>query len=159
MSTGSLYFFCGKMGAGKTTRAKHIAIEKKAILLCQDEWLKKLYPEQIKTLEDYVKYSNQMKPVIEDLVHSILIAGVDVVMDFPGNTETQRAWFKEIFTEAGADHYLVYVRASDEVCLAQIAKRRAESSQQSHTDTPEMFKKLSKYFIEPMPCEGFRVIE
>ncbi len=44
---GTLYFFYGKMGAGKSTKSKQLAIEKHAVLLSEDEWLSSLYPNQI----------------------------------------------------------------------------------------------------------------
>jgi shikimate kinase len=37
MTTGT--FFCGKMGAGKTTLSRSIARERKAVLISEDEWL------------------------------------------------------------------------------------------------------------------------
>ena len=57
MSQTTLYFFCGKMGAGKSTHARRLAEAEKAVLISEDEWLEMLYPEQIKTLDDYLRYS------------------------------------------------------------------------------------------------------
>ncbi|RIN87776.1 AAA family ATPase, partial [Mammaliicoccus sciuri] len=50
---GTLYFFTGKMGAGKTTMSKQLTNEKNAVLLSEDEWLESMYPNKIKTIEDY----------------------------------------------------------------------------------------------------------
>jgi len=36
---GTLYFFCGKMGAGKSTKSKQLAKEKNAVLLSEDSGL------------------------------------------------------------------------------------------------------------------------
>ena len=58
MNKGVLTFFCGKMGAGKTTKANNIAMERKAVLLSEDEWLTSLYPNKIASLKDYVAYSS-----------------------------------------------------------------------------------------------------
>ena len=68
MTKGSLTFFCGKMGAGKSTKARDIAQQSNAVLLCEDEWLQSLYPSQIKSLADYILYSKQIKPQIKKLV-------------------------------------------------------------------------------------------
>ena len=97
MNPGVLTFLCGKMGAGKSTKARAIALERNAVFVSEDEWLASLYPNEIKTLEDYVKYSNLLKPKMKELVESILSVGTDVVMDFPANTVTQRLWFKGIY--------------------------------------------------------------
>ena len=59
MNKGVLTFFCGKMGAGKTTKSLEVAHERNAVLLSEDEWLASVYPDSIKTLEDYVKFRNE----------------------------------------------------------------------------------------------------
>ncbi|MCG3714684.1 ATP-binding protein, partial [Aliarcobacter butzleri] len=43
------------MASGKSTLSKKLAEENNAILLSEDEILKKLYPDEIKTIEDYIK--------------------------------------------------------------------------------------------------------
>ena len=158
MPKGTLIFFCGKMGAGKSTKSKKVALERNAILLSEDEWLASIYPNMITSLEDYVKYSNQLKPQIKKLVQSILISTADVVMDFPANTISQREWFKGIFSEIEAPHQLIYIDIPNEVCLKQIAKRCSEQPERASTDTKEMFTEVTKYFVEPKIEEGFNII-
>src|SRR5690625_5570766 len=69
---GKLYFLCGKMGAGKSTKAKQLAIDKHAVLLSEDEWLSSIYPNQIESFEDYLKFSAQIKPLVKKHVQNIL---------------------------------------------------------------------------------------
>lgn len=157
MKKGTLVFFSGKMGAGKSTKSKEIALERNAVLLSEDEWLESIYPNKIASLNDYIKYSNRLKPQIRKLVQSILAAGTDVVMDFPANTTAQRQWFREIFTEVDAPHSLVFIDVTDEVCLQQIEKRRIEQPERAATDTVEMFELVTKYFVEPTPKEDFNL--
>lgn len=146
------------MGAGKSTKSKEIALERNAVLLSEDEWLAAVYPNEITSLGNYVKYSNRLKPQIKNLVQSILVTGADVVMDFPANTISQREWFKKIFNEVEAPHRLIYIDAPDEVCLEGIGKRNIEQPERLATDTVEMFEQVSKYFVEPTPEEGFVVM-
>ena len=157
MNKGVLTFFCGKMGAGKSTKASEIAEKGHAVLLSEDDWLKSLYPNKIASLESYIKYSNQLKPQIKKLAQSILIAGTDVVMDFPANTISQRIWFKSIFSEVDAPHNLVYIDLPNEVCLEQIKKRRIEQPERATTDTVEMFEQVTKYFVAPASEEDFKI--
>lgn len=158
MSLGKLIFFCGKMGAGKTTLSKKIAEERSAILLSEDEWLAALYPGEITTLEQYVTCSSRLKPQIKSLVQSILKSGVDVVMDFPANTQRQRAWFKSIFEPINAPHELILIDVPDKVCLQRIAKRRVEQPERAKTDSPEIFEQVTRYFELPAADEGLRVV-
>jgi len=157
MKQGMLVFFCGKMGAGKTTRSRVIARENNAVLLSEDEWLESLYPNKIASLKDYIEYSKQLKPQIKKLVQIILVTGTNVVMDFPANTISQREWLKSIFSEIEAPHELVYIALSNEDCLRQIEKRRAQQPERAQTDTKEMFQQVTKYFVEPQPEEGFNI--
>jgi predicted kinase len=157
MNKGVLTFFCGKMGAGKTTKSREISQERNAVMLSEDEWLSSVYPNNIKTLADYIEYSGRLKPQMKKLVQSILASGANVVMDFPANTILQREWFRSIFSEIQAPHELVYIDQSNEICLAQIAKRRIEQPERAATDTEEMFELVTKYFIAPTSDEGFNI--
>ncbi len=155
MNKGKLTFFCGKMGAGKSTKAKEIAQNCNAVLLSEDEWLASLYPNKISSSNDYIKYSSQLKPQIKKLVQSILSLGTNVVMDFPANTLSQREWFRSVFSEIQAPHNLIYIDMPNEACLKQIEKRRIEQPERETTDTTEMFELITKYFVAPTSEEGF----
>lgn len=158
MNKGILTFYCGKMGAGKTTHSRQTADNRNAVLLSEDEWLESIYPNKVRSIASYIEYSNQLKPQIKKLVQSILNTGTDVVMDFPANTTSQRNWFREIFSEIGAAHCLVYIDCENERCLKQIEKRRIEQPERAKTDTEEVFEKVTKHFVEPRDNEGFNII-
>ena len=158
MNKGVLTFFCGKMGAGKSTKSCEIAKDRNAVLLSEDEWLESLYPNKIASLEDYIEFSNLLKPQIKRLVQAILVTGTDVVMDFPANTISQREWFRNIFSEIDAPHKLVYIDLSNENCLKRIEKRRIQQPERAATDTEEMFEAVTRYFIEPQTEEKFNII-
>lgn len=159
MEPGTLTFFCGKMGAGKSTKASKVAHASQAVVISEDEWLASLYPNKISSLSDYIEYSGLLKPQIKKLVQSILSAGTNVVMDFPANTVSQREWFRSIFSEIHAPHNLMLIDVPNEVCLGQIAKRRQEQPDRAATDTPEMFEKVTQYFTAPSSDEGFNIIK
>ena len=157
MNKGTLTFFCGKMGAGKSTKASEIAQRGNAVLLSEDEWLASLYPNKISSVHDYVEYSNRLKPPIKKLVQAMLSAGTNVVMDFPANTLSQRDWFRCIFAEINAAHNLIYIDVPNEVCLKQIEKRRHAQPERAATDTAEMFEHMTRYFVAPTSEEGFNI--
>lgn len=157
MSTGGLIFFCGKMGAGKTTKSREMAQTGNAVLISEDDWLAALYPDRIASLPDYIEYSALLRPPMKRLVQSILSTGTDVVMDFPANTVQQRKWFRSIYSEIGATHNLIYIELPDEVCIKRITTRRVEQPDRSATDTVEMFERVTEYFVAPSPDEGFNM--
>ncbi len=154
---GTLIFFCGKMGAGKSTLSREIASKEGAILLSEDEWLKTIYPDEIENFEDYIKYSSRLKPLIKQHVQNILNLGISVVMDFPGNTEKQRTWFKEIYTEYSFSHKLIYLEASDNLCIQQIKIRRKTNPERAQFDTEDVFHQVTSYFQPPFEHEGFNI--
>lgn len=155
--TGTLIFFSGKMGAGKSTYAKQLASELKAILLSEDEWLTALYPNEIQNFDDYILYSARLKPLLKSHVRSLLYSGVSVVMDFPGNTRKQRAWFKELFDDSQAPHKLIYLQTDDSLCLQRLEKRRLESPERANFDTEAVFRQVTRYFEAPTDDEGFNI--
>lgn len=157
MNVGKLVFFAGKMAAGKSTKSLEIRSETNAVLLSEDDWLGAAYPNEIRSLDDYIKYSSRLKPQIKSLAQAVLLTGTDVVLDFPANTISQRAWFRGIFSEIGAAHELIYLKLSDAECLERIAKRRIQQPERATTDTEEMFQAVTKHFVEPSTSEGFTV--
>jgi len=154
---GTLILFSGKMGAGKSTISKRVSQERNAVLISEDEWLSTLYPNQITSFEDYLRYSSLLKPLVKAHVVNILKTGASVVMDFPANTVKQRKWFKELITEANAPNELIYINVSNDICLNQIEKRRIELPERAIYDTESMFNEVTKYFQEPDETEGFNI--
>lgn len=157
MKTGTLIFFCGKMGAGKSTRSKQVASERNAVLISEDEWLASLYPDEISTFDDYSLYSRKLKPLLESHIVNILRTGANVVMDFPANTKRQREWFKQFISKADSSYEFNYLVASDDLCLKQIAQRRIEQPERAAFDTEIVFKEVNKYFEVPHESEGLKI--
>lgn len=154
MNKGMLIFFCGKMGAGKSTLATKLADEKDAILISEDDLLSKLYVDKVKSVKDYKYYSDILKPVICDMSQQILNKGVSVVLDFPANTKSQRQWLRSISDEVHSKHTCYFVDRSDDICIKQILKRG-----NPHTDTVEIFHAISKYFTEPTNSENINIVK
>lgn len=158
MKEVELHFFCGKMAAGKSTLSRSITEEVGAILLSEDHWLKTLYPDEIRELSDYLKYSSRIKALMEIHVSELLNTGLSVVMDFPGNTRKQRAWFRLLFEASKVKHVLHYVEASNEQCLRQL-KERSKSLPEGTPFTSEAeFHVMNKYFEPPGDGEGFDIV-
>lgn len=157
MNSGTLIFFCGKMGAGKSTKSKQVAAERNAVLISEDEWLATLYPSEISTFDEYLHCSKRLKPLVQTHVENILRAGTNVVMDFPANSKRQRGWFKQLISNAESPYELYYLKASDELCLKQIAQRQIEQPERAIFDTEAVFNQVNKYFETPHESEGLKI--
>ncbi|MCG9745207.1 ATP-binding protein [Shewanella sp. Isolate8] len=155
---GKLFLFCGKMGAGKSTKARLIADENGALLLSEDEWLAAHFPDQIESFDDYIHYSILIKPFIRNHVARLINVGTNVVMDFPANTRKQRQWFVSLCNELACEHQLIYLDLSDQRCLAQIDKRRQEQPERARFDNEAVFRQVTQYFEPPTDDEGLNIL-
>jgi predicted kinase len=153
-----LIFFTGKMAAGKSTLARELARREGAVLLVQDEWLEQLYPGEIREVADYRRCSTRLNGALEPIVCSLLASGVTVVLDFPANTRSQRAWFRGIIDRAGAPHELHFIDAPDALCKQQLASRSAHLAPGTPWTTAEEFDAVTAYFDAPGADESFTVI-
>jgi len=157
MNRGILIFFCGKMGAGKSTRSRQVAEERTAVLISEDQWLETLYPGEILTFDDYLRYSRRLKPLLQSHVENLLRAGTNVVLDFPANTRKQRDWFRELISKAESPYEFYYLQASDELCLRRLAQRRTGQPCRAHFDTESVFHQVNRYFETPQESEGLEI--
>jgi predicted kinase len=155
---GRLIFLCGKMAAGKSTLAKDLAKRQNAVLLVQDELLDHLFPGEITDIPGFVKCSTRLKNALGPHLCVLLSQGMSVVLDFPGNTKAQRAWFRELFERAGAQHELHFIDASDAVCKRQLIDRSNALPPGTPWTTEAEFDAVTMYFQPPSDEEKFNVI-
>jgi len=156
--SAKLIFFCGKMAAGKSTLAKELAQRERAVLLEQDELLNSLYPDKITDVTAFVRYSSRLQKALTPLICAFLSKGISVVLDFPGNTKVQRAWFRELFEQANVDHELHFIDASDELAKSQLRKRSSDLPPGTRWTTEAEFEAITRWFQPPSEDEGFNVV-
>lgn len=155
---GMLICFCGKMAAGKSTLARHLAARDRAVLLEQDHFIATLFPGEVVDIASYVKYSQRLRQALTPHIGFLLATGTDVVLDFPGNTRLQRAWFRELFERANAAHELHFIHASDEVCKRQLRERSRDLPPGTPWTTEAEFDMIMAHFDPPGDDEGFNVV-
>jgi predicted kinase len=160
MSAGEakLIFLCGKMAAGKSTLAKELAARDGAVLIVQDEFLDALYPGEIVDIPDFVRTSTRLRNALAPHVCSLLTKGVSVVLDFPGNTKPQRAWFREVFERANAGHELHLIVASDDLCKRQLKERSRHLPPGAPWTSEAEFDAITAYYDPPSQDEAFNII-
>lgn len=158
MRPGTLHFLCGKMAAGKTTCARALARTHQAVLLQEDHLLATLFPGEIRSVTDYLTYSRRVRDALAEHIVTLLRSGVTVVLDFPGNTPTQRSWFRQLIDRAQVPHALHYLDVSDDVCKAQLKKRSAGLPPGTPWTTDAEFDAITSYFQAPSTDEGFHVV-
>jgi predicted kinase len=157
MSTGTLHLVCGKIAAGKSTLCGRLAAMSATLLISEDHWLSRLYPDELESVADYVKYAARLRGPMGGHVAELLRAGISVVLDFPANTVARRRWMLDIAEAAGAAHVLHYLDLPDEVCRARLRRRNAERSH-DYAASDEEFDLITSYFQPPHTEEGLNVL-
>lgn len=137
--------------------AKRLAEQSYSVLISEDDWLAAHYPEQIRTFEEYLKFSALIRPFVRGHVQMVLKTGCDVIMDFPANTVKQRAWFKQLITEVGCQYRFHFIDLSNEQCLEHIAARRLEQPERAQFDNAAVFYQVTNYFEAPSEKEGLNL--
>jgi predicted kinase len=153
-----LMFFCGKMAAGKSTLARNLAVRENAVLLVQDDFLNALFPGEITDIPGFVKFSSRLKNALTPHVCALLSKGISVVLDFPGNTKVQRAWFREVIECANVEHELHFVDASDALCKSQLRDRSKGLPAGTPWTRDSDFEAITAYFEPPTEDENFNVV-
>ena len=157
-TAAKLIFLCGKMAAGKSTLARDLAERKNAVLLVEDAFLNALFPGEITDIPGYGRCSSRLKSALAPHVCALLSKGISVVLDFPGNTKAQRAWFRELIERANVEHELHFVDASDALCKGQLTERSKSLPAGSPWTTEAEFEAITAYFQPPSDGENFNVV-
>lgn len=152
----TLHLVCGKIAAGKSTLCDRLAAEPSTLLISEDHWLARLYPDEMRGVADYIRCAARLRTVMGGHVESLLRAGLSVVLDYPANTVANRQWMRGIFEAAGADHRLHYLDVPDEVCRERLRRRNAAGTHEFAATDAE-FDAITSYFVAPTPAEGFKL--
>lgn len=152
-----LHMVCGKIGSGKSTLTKRLAAELKTVLISEDAWLARLYPNEIHTIADYVRCAGRLRDAMAGHIESLLAAGMSVVLDFPSNTVTTRAWARGMYEKAGATHRLHYLDVPDQVCKARLRARNLSGEHPFETTDAE-FDQITSHFVAPTAEEGYNIV-
>ena len=157
-TSATLMFLCGKMAAGKSTLARDLAERHNAVLLVQDEFLDKLFPGEITDIPGFIDRSSRLRDALTPHICAVLSKGISVVLDFPGNTKAQRAWFRGIFEHAQVEHQLHFIDASDALCKRQLKDRSQNLPPGTPWTTDAEFEAITVYFQPPSEDEAFTVV-
>lgn len=150
----TLHMFCGKIASGKSTLAAKLADAPNTVLIAEDAWLAALFADQLQTGQDFMRCSAQLRTIMGPHVVALLCAGTSVVLDFQANTVESRVWMRQILDQSDAAHQLHVLMPSDAVCMQRLQARNAASTH-AFTVTEAQFHQFSKYFVAPLPEEGF----
>ena len=155
--TPTLHLLCGKIASGKSTLSARLAARPLTVIISEDQWLARLYAEEMHSLADYVRCSAKLRDAMAPHLIALLQAGMSVVLDFPANTLANRQWMKGIVEASGAHNQLHYLDVPDEVCKARL-RARNQAGEHDFAATDQQFDFITSHFVPPTEDEGFQVV-
>jgi predicted kinase len=159
-TVATLYFLAGRAGAGKSTFARQLSLYRHAILICEDQWLARLFGGTT-SLREYLERRGRIRQLLAEWAPQMLKGGHSLVFDFGGNTVADRAWVRSVLVEAGAVHELHYMVADESLCRRRIRERNHTKPEGIYWGdvSDALFDEVNRYFQPPTPSEGFSVVE
>jgi predicted kinase len=153
----TLHMLCGKIAAGKSTLCRQLGAAPLTVIIAQDPWMKHLYPDEVRTVDDYLRYVPRLNRVMALHVADLLRAGLSVVLDFPANRVASRRWMREAADAAGAPHRLHFLDTPDDVCRERLKGRNASGTHEYVVSDAE-FDAITALFEPPTEADGLEMV-
>jgi predicted kinase len=155
--TPTLYLVCGKIAAGKSTLARHLATRPATLLISEDHWMSNLFSRDLRTIEDYRRFSARLRAAMGPHIVNILQQGLSIVLDFPANTVSNRNWMRSLIIQANAAHELHLLDIPDTICKRRLRERNARGEHPFVVNEVQ-YDLFTSHFVPPEPSEGFNVV-
>ncbi len=145
---------CGKICSGKTTYAKRMINERKAVLLSVDEITLALFGQYIGEKHDEIVEKTQA--YLFEKACEILSAGITVIFDWGFWTQEERQYATNYFKDRNISIEWHYVSVSDEVWRHNLKKRNSRivnGVEDFYYINDGIADKFNRLFAEPSKSE------
>lgn len=151
--SGTLILLCGLPGSGKTTLSKQLAIERRAIRLCPDDWIEAILADATNSRE-----RDRLRDPIEnlqlDLALDFLKQGFTVILENGFWSEEERTLYAVSALNVGAKIELHYLEAPEyEDLWRRVERRNAELESPVFRMTRDDLIANFRVFEAPTPDE------
>ena len=155
-----IHLVLGPVGAGKSTYAKRLAAEHRAIRLTLDEWMTELFrPDrpEVGVMDWYVERTGRCIEQIWKIAHGATEAGVDVVLEIGLIQRRDREAFYWRIDTSGRELTLHVLDAPREVRRARVEQRNEARGETFSMPVPPHIFELASDMWEPLSeaeCTG-----
>lgn len=143
----------GFLGVGKTTFAKRLEEEQRALRFSHDEWMTRLYGDN-PPAEHFQDYARRVFQAMEGVWPRCLELGTNIILDFGLWSRSERMHIRALILRHGGEAVLYRLACPDDVAWTRIAQRNTRLSGSLYI-SPETYQALRARF-EPLemdePC-------
>jgi predicted kinase len=150
----TVHLLCGLPGSGKSTVARQIVDQHRAVRFTLDEWMLRLHG-LAHDHPDYGTKAAECRELIWDTAADVLRAGTDVVLDWSQWSREQRAACKERAEAGGWQLVLHYIDVAPEIAITQAASRTAANT---HRIDEAAVRQMVELLEPPSSDEGIEII-
>jgi predicted kinase len=147
-TTATLFVMVGLPASGKTTRAKKIEQERRALRLTPDEWMIPLFDDN-----DGEGKRNVIEGRFIWLALRALSNGMDVILDFGVWAKVERSALRALAAETGASCELVYLEIDESEQRRRRDRRNANQPGLTFDITDEELANYRRRFETPDATE------
>ena len=152
--TATAHLLHGFMGAGKTTFARRLERDRRAVRFTHDDWMARLNGADPPP-ERFAEYAARISALMEDVWRRCLSVGTDIVLDTGHWTRAERDAARAAVAAEGAEAVLYRLRCDDATALARIARRSAAGAGGVHVAAETYW--VRKPMFEPLGEDEARV--
>lgn len=139
-----VYLTCGKICSGKSTFARKLAKEKKAVILSCDE-LTKLFP----SAENHEAVLEKVEQYLLTKMEEIINCGINVILDWGFWTKQKRTEMTVRLEGLGIPYEWYYIKVSDSQLRENIKKRNSALGKSDYFVDDGLLNKCLSIFEEP----------
>lgn len=152
--SNKVIMICGKISSGKSTYARRLKKENKAVILSCDEIAFAVFDGDMKEKHD--EYTERIRSYLFEKSVEIIQAGCDVILDWGFWTKSYRDKVRKFYSERNILSELHYIEITDETHRRNIEKRNnsvKEKGERSYYVDEGLLKKAEALFEVPYSSE------
>lgn len=151
MNSGTLILICGLPGAGKTTLAKKLTVERNAIRLCPDDWIIAILKD-LNDIAERDRLRDPMEQLLWQKAQQLLQLGLTVILENGFWSKTEREGYLATGKSLGASVELYFVDAPFAELWERVEKRNTDPNE--FLLTKKELEDARKAFQPPTQDEG-----